>query len=62
VNSRFTKLLLRTWDTISAQGRAVFKASLGLTPNEQAALTLLLALILIGLTTRFAIRVMGLSF
>ncbi len=62
MNSRFHKALLRTWDAISAQGRAVFKATLGLTPQEQTALTLVLALILIGLTTRFAVRVLGFSF
>ena len=62
MNSRFTKFLLRTWDAISGQGRAVFKACLGLTPHEQTALTLVLVLVLLGLTTRFAIRVLGFSF
>jgi hypothetical protein len=62
VNSRFRKRLLRIGDDIAGQARAVFKACLGLTPHEQLALTLLLALILLGLTTRLAIRVLGLSF
>ncbi len=62
MNSRFHKFLLRTWDAISGQARTVVKACFGLTPHEQTALTLVLALILLGLTTRFAIRVLGLRF
>lgn len=62
MNSRFGKFLLRFRDTISAQSRAVFKACLGLTEHEQLALGLLLTLIVLGLTTRFALRVLGLNF
>ncbi len=62
MNSRFRKRLLRIGDDIAIQARAVLKACLGLTPHEQIALTLLLSLILLGITTRFAIRVLGLTF
>ena len=62
MTSRFTKRLIRIGDDIADQARAVFKACLGLTPNEQIALALLLFLILLGVTTRFAIRVLGFSF
>ncbi len=62
MNSRFARFLLRTWDAISGQARAVVKACLGLTPHEQTALTLVIGLILLGITTRFAVRVLGLTF
>lgn len=60
--SRLTRFLLRFRDAVSRQSHAVLKACLGLTPNEQLALALVLGLIVLGLTTRFALRVLHLEF
>ncbi|NQU38571.1 MAG: hypothetical protein HQ523_01320 [Lentisphaerae bacterium] len=62
MNERWRQRIHRTGEHIASQGRAVLKSCLALTPHEQSALFVVLALVLLGLATRMAIRVLGLEF
>jgi hypothetical protein len=62
VNRRLRQRLRRARADLSAQGQAVLKSCLGLTAHEQIALVVVLGIILLGITTRFAVRVLGVEF
>jgi hypothetical protein len=62
MNRRLRQRLRRARTDLSAQGQAVLKSCLGLTSHEQTALVIVLGIILLGITTRFAVRVLGVTF
>ena len=62
MNERLLQRWHRTRDHITSQARAVLKACLTLNPHEQSALFVVLALVLLGLATRVAVRTFGWEF